>query len=68
MAQDQFLEMARNLALYHREHEKFYARAPLEDVASLQRTSAALRALAKRWSTVDPRKPEVASPTLVPRI
>jgi TPR repeat protein len=62
MAQDQFLEMARNLALYHREHEKFYARAPLEEAASLQRTSAALRALAERWSTVDPRKPEVASP------
>jgi TPR repeat protein len=62
MAQDQFLEMARNLARYHREHEKFYARAPLEEAAALQRTSAALRALAEHWSTVDPRKPEVASP------
>ncbi len=46
MAQDQFLEMARNLARFHREHEKFYARAPLEEAAALQRTSAALRALA----------------------
>ena len=54
--------MARNLARYHREHEKFYARAPLEQAASLQRTSAALRALAERWSTVDPSKPERASP------
>lgn len=62
MAQDQFLEMARNLAHYHREHEKFYARAPLDEAASLQRTSAALRALAERWSTVDPSKPEAASP------
>jgi hypothetical protein len=62
MAQDQFLEMARNLARYHREHEKFYARAPLEEAAALQRTSAALRALAERWSTVDPRKPEVGAP------
>lgn len=62
MGQDQFLEMARNLAHYHREHEKFYARAPLEEAASLQRSSTALRALAERWSTVDPHKPEVASP------
>jgi TPR repeat protein len=62
MAEDQFLEMARNLARYHREHEKFYARAPLEEAASLQRTSAALRALAERWTTVDPSKPEAASP------
>jgi len=54
--------MARNLARYHREHEKFYARAPLEEAATLQRTSAALRALAERWSTVDPRKPDAASP------
>jgi hypothetical protein len=62
MARDQFLEMARNLARYHREHEKFYARAPLEDAVSLQRTSAALRALAERWSTVEPSEPEPASP------
>ena len=27
MARDPFLEMASNLARYHREHEKFYARA-----------------------------------------
>ena len=62
MAPDRFLEMARNLARYHREHEKFYARAPLEGAASLQRTSAALRALAERWSTVDASRPEAASP------
>jgi hypothetical protein len=62
VARDQLLEMARNLARYHREHEKFYARAPLEEAVSLQRTSAALRALAERWSTVEPRRPDVASP------
>jgi len=54
--------MASNLARYHREHEKFYARAPLEEAAALQRTSAALRALAERWSTAEPRKPDAASP------
>jgi TPR repeat protein len=62
MADSQLLETARNLARYHREHEKFYARAPLEEAASLQRTSAALRALAERWSTVDPVAPQAAAP------
>jgi hypothetical protein len=62
MANGQFLEMAGNLARYHREHEKFYARAPLEEAAALQRISAALRALAERWSGAEPGKPEVASP------
>jgi hypothetical protein len=62
MAQTEFLETARNLARFHREHEKFYARAPLEQAAALQRTSAALRALAERWSTVDPAAPEAAAP------
>ena len=62
MADKRFLEMASNLARYHREHEKFYARAPLEEAAALQRTSAALRALAERWSTAKPAEPEAASP------
>jgi hypothetical protein len=62
MSGEPFLEMASNLARFHREHEKFYARAPLEEAASLQRTSTALRALTERWSTVNPGKPEVASP------
>jgi hypothetical protein len=62
MGNDQFLEIARNLARYHREHEKFYSRVTLENAASLHRTSGALRALAERWSEVDPEKPEAASP------
>lgn len=62
MGQSQFLEMASNLARYHREHEKFYARAPLEEAASLQRTSTALRALAECWSAADAGRPEAASP------
>ena len=62
MASDAFLELAGNLARFHREHEKFYARAPLEEAVSLSSTSAALRALAERWSDVDPEEPEVASP------
>lgn len=62
MARDEFLETARNLARYHREHEKFYARRPLEEAAALQRTSAALRALAERWSGAKPTAPGVAGP------
>jgi hypothetical protein len=62
MASDPLLEMAENLARYHREHEKFYARAPLEEAVALHRTSTALRALAERWSVVDPDQPEAASP------
>ncbi|HEX6229513.1 MAG TPA: hypothetical protein VFZ41_08665 [Solirubrobacterales bacterium] len=62
MSPDPFLQIAENLARFHREHEKFYARAPLEEAVQLNRTSAALRALAERWSKVDPHKPEAASP------
>jgi hypothetical protein len=59
---DQFLELAQNLARYHREHEKFYARAPLEEAVVLHRTSTALRALAERWSVVDVAEPQATSP------
>ena len=62
VASDAFLELASNLARFHREHEKFYARAPLENAASLSRTSVALRALAESWSSAEPHVPEVASP------
>lgn len=62
MTSDAFLQMAENLARYHREHEKFYARAPLEEAVALHRTSTALRALAERWSIVNPDQPEAASP------
>ena len=61
-ATDAFLATVENLSRYHREHEKYYARAPLEEAAQLERTSAALKALAERWSTVEPRAPEAASP------
>jgi len=59
---DQLLDIARNLARYHREHEKFYARAPLEEALRLHQASGALRALAERWSNVEPRRPGAASP------
>ena len=39
-----------NLSRYHREHEKFYARAPLECAIDLQRAARTLTTLADRWS------------------
>ena len=54
MAGGESLDIARNLDRYYREHEKFYARRPLQEAAVLEQTSAALRALAEHWSTAKP--------------
>ena len=51
---DPLLELAVNLSRYHREHEKFYSAEPLEEAVFLQQTSRTLKALAERWSTVEP--------------
>lgn len=59
---DPLLESALNLSRFHREHEKHYSTAPLEDAVALQRTSQALMALAERWSRTDPGGPSAASP------
>jgi len=59
---DTFLETVGNLSRYHREHEKYYSREPLEQAAALQRTSMALRALAERWSVAAPERPVTGSP------
>lgn len=53
-AASNLLQTILNLARFHREHEKFYARAPLEQALSLQRWSAAVQALADRWQAVEP--------------
>ena len=52
-----------NLSRYHREHEKFYARSPLERAIDLQRAARTLTTLADRWSEVAPTG---APPTGVP--
>jgi len=57
-----FLETILNLAEHHREHEKFYAAAPLEDALSLQRTSRTLKALAERWAQSEPAAERAPSP------
>lgn len=59
---DPLIESALNLSRFHREHEKYYSQAPLEDAVGLQRTSQALMALAERWSRVEPSGRSAASP------
>lgn len=51
---DPLLEIVANLAHHHREHERFYAEAPLERALELARASRGLKALAERWSEADP--------------
>ncbi|NDV08440.1 hypothetical protein GXW84_28730 [Rhodococcus sp. IEGM 248] len=59
---DQLLLTVRNLARFHREHEKFYSESPFHDVIRLQRNSRALKALAERWSVVAPSGETSLSP------
>jgi hypothetical protein len=59
---DPLLESAVNLSRFHREHEKYYSAAPLEEAVGLQRTSQALMALAERWSRAEVGGRSAASP------
>jgi hypothetical protein len=58
----QLLEMIGNLAEFHREHEKFYAQAPLGQAVEVQGASRILKALADHWSSASPTDRPVASP------
>jgi hypothetical protein len=58
----QFLQSVLNLAKYHREHEKFYAQAPLESAVKLQKASRILKTLADRWTHVEPLEPPRGNP------
>lgn len=51
-----------NLSKYHRDHEKYYSSAPLEQAVTLHRYARTLQALADRWSTVTPGYRDVMSP------
>ncbi len=46
------LQLIDNLARFHREHEEYYAQAPLRQASELQARSRVLKALADRWSVV----------------
>lgn len=57
----QLLETIDNLSRFHREHEKFYSQAPLQQAREIQADSRALKSLAAHWSEVEPGEP-AASP------
>ena len=59
-----FVEAMLNLSRYHREHEKFYARAPLKQAIAMQDTSRLLKNFADRWEETEPREPEPGNPYL----
>ncbi|MET9887342.1 hypothetical protein ABZZ20_30235 [Streptomyces sp. NPDC006430] len=50
---DALLQVIDNLARFHREHEEYYAQAPLRQAGELQARSRALKSLADRWSDVE---------------
>jgi len=58
----QLLETIRNLAEFHREHEKFYAQAPLRKAVEIQAASRVLKALADHWRQVAPVEHPAGSP------
>jgi hypothetical protein len=56
------LEAALNLARFHKQHERFYASAPLESALRLQRHARTLLALADRWTVTEPSAHRGVSP------
>ena len=48
-----------NLSRYHREHEKFYAAAPLQSALEMQGAARVLKTLADRWGVVEPQEAAV---------
>jgi hypothetical protein len=56
------LETLSNLSRFHREHEKFYSQAPLRAATDIHAHSRALKALAARWTEVEPTEHAVANP------
>jgi len=56
------LDALANLARFHREHEKYYAVAPIRDAAELGRLAQTVKGLADRWSTVEVQPPDGPRP------
>lgn len=48
------LDALLNLSRYHREHEKYYAQAPLQTAVRLNEASKVLKTFADRWADVEP--------------
>ena len=51
-----------NLAHFHREHEKYYALAPLRHAEAILRASQTLKDLADHWTRVAVRRPDRPKP------
>lgn len=58
----QLLEAIENLGRFHREHEKFYSQAPLQQAREIQASSRALKALAAQWSEAEPSEHPAPNP------
>jgi hypothetical protein len=58
----ELLEVIANLAEFHREHEKFYSQAPLQDAVGLEAQSRILKALAAHWQETQPTSAPLANP------
>ena len=58
----ELLAMIGNLSQFHREHEKFYAQAPLRQAVEVEGASRVLKALADHWSSVSPTDRPGTSP------
>jgi len=58
----QLLDVIGNLAEFHREHEKFYAQAPLRKAVEVEAHSRILKALADHWSSVSRSEHQAGSP------
>lgn len=56
------LQTILNLSHFHREHEKFYAQAPLEQALALHRASRSLKALADHWRKTEPTDTPAGNP------
>ena len=54
--QKEFMKIIENLSKFHREHEKFYAKQPLEQAIEIQEFSLLLKTLADKWSEVEPKQ------------
>lgn len=58
----EFMKIIENLSKFHREHEKFYAKQPLEQSVKIQEFSLVLKTLADKWSGVKPKEINGANP------
>jgi hypothetical protein len=58
----EFMKIIENLSRFHREHEKFYAKQPLEQAIEIQEFSLLLKTLADKWSEMEPKKMSGTNP------